>query len=718
MCAGWGTGLTGEMRQGRSSCGGWWRAAAAVGLAALAAAVWAAQPGQDIERQLEAAIHSEMVVGDLKGAVEQYRAIVEDAGKDRAAAARALFQMGQCLEKLGQRKEAHAVYSRLAAEYGDQGEMAGRARAKLLGWTDALPGPRNLRFEEGEPGEVPSGWFVPSVTTGAERLAEVRRKGCRSGVGCAVVLAPGDGTNSIGNLMQSFSAAAYRGKTVRLRAWLRLESSSPADRAQMWFRVDRMNGQNGFFDNMDDRPVQSAQWTSCEIASQIDGDAQFLDFGVSAIGKGRVWVDDVSFDVVPPSEVASAREAVQRLYGRLDSVVLPEAQYRAYAGASPLREALRRGAMLDSENAVTAFRLAGTGAVATVRSEFNMTSDGGEESGVNTFRDTWVRTGEGWRLRERTFLTGHFVAPPTDAETSGMVAADLKQLAAPLATCEAGHMFYDLAPFGNAIGEARVVALGQAAEGTREFAQMKHRLLEYLVKEKGFTVLAIVGRRAEAAAIDRYIKTGEGDVKAALAAMDWAWDTREGLELIEWMHAYNQALVPHLTLSFASFDADAVANEQDHPGEKIVLWANNDEVSRQQGMGTRLREKFNGSRLYTVGFALHRGELRAAGFKNGYATGVASHTIAGLPGGMGDAVLSGAGMPTFFLEMRAVAPLTTLGRWLAESHLFLAVKGSWNQDDPASQLEPEVLARTYDGLIFVEESHAARVLDANRGAIQ
>jgi hypothetical protein len=86
-------------------------------------------------------------------------------------------------------------------------------------------------------------------------LAELRRKGCRSNGGCAVVIAPATATtpDSVGNLMQSFRAAAYRGKTVRLRAWVRVEAGGPEDRAQMWLRVDRPNGKVGFLEDMDGR---------------------------------------------------------------------------------------------------------------------------------------------------------------------------------------------------------------------------------------------------------------------------------------------------------------------------------------------------------------------------------------------------------------------------------------------------------------------------------
>ena len=64
----------------------------------LPVVLWAAPP-QDAEpeRRLEQAIHREMVVGDLPGAIEQYRAILARTGQSRAVAARALFQMAQCL---------------------------------------------------------------------------------------------------------------------------------------------------------------------------------------------------------------------------------------------------------------------------------------------------------------------------------------------------------------------------------------------------------------------------------------------------------------------------------------------------------------------------------------------------------------------------------------------------------------------------------------------
>ena len=56
-----------------------------------------------------------------------------------------------------------------------------------------------------------------------------------------------------------------------------------------------------------------------------------------------------------------------------------------------------------------------------------------------------------------------------------------------------------------------MIALGESTHGTREFFQMKHRLLEYLVAEHGVTAFVIEAAMPEAFELNRYVLTGEGD---------------------------------------------------------------------------------------------------------------------------------------------------------------------------------------------------------------
>lgn len=98
----------------------------------------------------------------------------------------------------------------------------------------------------------------------------------------------------------------------------------------------------------------------------------------------------------------------------------------------------------------------------------------------------------------------------------------------------------DLEPFRAMIGDARVVGLGEATHGTREFFLFKHRLLEFLVSEMGFDTLAIEDSFAEAQAVNEYVLHGTGDPASALRAMGyWVWNTQEVLDMIHWMRAWN-----------------------------------------------------------------------------------------------------------------------------------------------------------------------------------
>jgi erythromycin esterase len=110
----------------------------------------------------------------------------------------------------------------------------------------------------------------------------------------------------------------------------------------------------------------------------------------------------------------------------------------------------------------------------------------------------------------------------------------------PLATVEAGHGLADLAPLRAIVGKARAVGLGEATHGTREIFQLKHRMLEYLVGEMGFTVLAIETGLPESFAIDDYVLGGPGDAASLLAAESPVWQAEELGDVVRWMRAWNR----------------------------------------------------------------------------------------------------------------------------------------------------------------------------------
>jgi erythromycin esterase len=132
--------------------------------------------------------------------------------------------------------------------------------------------------------------------------------------------------------------------------------------------------------------------------------------------------------------------------------------------------------------------------------------------------------------------------------------------AIPLRTVEAGNGFKDLQPLRKLIGTAHIVAMGEATHGTREFFQLKHRMLEFLVNEMGFTVFGIEASMPESFYINEYVLTGKGDPEKALASFyNWVWNTEEVLDMIKWMRSYNTDPLHTKKVKFYGFDMQSAS---------------------------------------------------------------------------------------------------------------------------------------------------------------
>ena len=127
--------------------------------------------------------------------------------------------------------------------------------------------------------------------------------------------------------------------------------------------------------------------------------------------------------------------------------------------------------------------------------------------------------------------------------------------ARPLASLVAGSATDDLLPLGKALDGVRVVGLGEATHGTREFFQLKHRLFEYLVTSLGYSVLAMEASESGALAVDAYVRGGDGDAASVVAGLGfWTWRTEEVVALVEWMRSYNAGRPDSQQVGFAGID--------------------------------------------------------------------------------------------------------------------------------------------------------------------
>jgi hypothetical protein len=100
-----------------------------------------------------------------------------------------------------------------------------------------------------------------------------------------------------GTYMQTIDAADYRGKRVRLSAYVKADRVT--DWAGVWMRVDAGSGAPIAFDNMQDRPIKgSHDWTQHSIVLDVGNNATAIAFGILMSGPGAVWIDDLALDLV------------------------------------------------------------------------------------------------------------------------------------------------------------------------------------------------------------------------------------------------------------------------------------------------------------------------------------------------------------------------------------------------------------------------------------
>jgi hypothetical protein len=106
--------------------------------------------------------------------------------------------------------------------------------------------------------------------------------------------------------MQSIVMKNLSGKRVKMTGFIKSQGTNVT--GSMWMRVDDI-GNKIFadFDNMMDRPVTgNSDWTKCEIVFDVP-EKCVLFFGFIFTGSGKIWVDNVSLEVVSNTMEKTAR---------------------------------------------------------------------------------------------------------------------------------------------------------------------------------------------------------------------------------------------------------------------------------------------------------------------------------------------------------------------------------------------------------------------------
>ena len=106
----------------------------------------------------------------------------------------------------------------------------------------------------------------------------------------------------------------------------------------------------------------------------------------------------------------------------------------------------------------------------------------------------------------------------------------------------------DYDPLIERAGEATLALLGEASHGTHEFYKERAEITKRLIKEKGFTAVAVEADWPDAYRVNRYVR-GLGQDNSAVEALGdfqrfpaWMWRNIDVVFFVEWLRAHNDAL--------------------------------------------------------------------------------------------------------------------------------------------------------------------------------
>jgi hypothetical protein len=159
-------------------------------------------------------------------------------------------------------------------------------------------------YDNAQVTEPPNGWFFGGDP--ASFKVGVDSNISQHGKICATLESIVENPPQFCTLMQSFVVKNLGGQRVKMTGYIKSQGEDVS--GSMWIRVDD-TGNKIFadFDNMMDRPVAgNSDWTKCEIIFDV-AEKCMVSYGFILTGKGKIWVDNVSFETVSSDIIKTAQ---------------------------------------------------------------------------------------------------------------------------------------------------------------------------------------------------------------------------------------------------------------------------------------------------------------------------------------------------------------------------------------------------------------------------
>jgi erythromycin esterase-like protein len=122
----------------------------------------------------------------------------------------------------------------------------------------------------------------------------------------------------------------------------------------------------------------------------------------------------------------------------------------------------------------------------------------------------------------------------------------------------------DFDPVLRLVGDAQFVLLGEASHGTHEFYRIRAEITKRLIREKGFTSVAVEADWPDAYRVNRYVRgrSAADDAEEALSGFrrfpQWMWRNADVLDFVGWLRGYNEGRPESSSAGFYGLDLYAL----------------------------------------------------------------------------------------------------------------------------------------------------------------
>ena len=180
--------------------------------------------------------------------------------------------------------------------------------------------PVNTDFESGLTGSVPLGWIInkQSIDNGYSFKIDTEHyySGLKSGLlqleDKSILQSDTTQQEVSSRVEQLIDASVYKGKEVILSAMIKTSISENSSRVYLWLdsRNTSLNAGQMFFS--EENLIKSSEWKKYSIKCYIDPRVSYIQYGISLLGDGKVWIDDLDISIVS-EDMANFNSPPQKL---------------------------------------------------------------------------------------------------------------------------------------------------------------------------------------------------------------------------------------------------------------------------------------------------------------------------------------------------------------------------------------------------------------------